>query len=450
MTSPKTNPVPTYSVITYGCQMNEHDSEIMEGLLRSRGYGKVESEFEADVVVFNTCCVREGAEARALARCETLSTAKQRNPNMVIAMSGCVAQDQGRRLLDRMPHLDIVIGTRDYIRLPELVEKYRIDGERIVATEDIDKPFSVNLVPMRQPKLKGLVNITYGCNNKCTFCIVPKTRGEEWSRPLAEIVDEVRSMVASGCREVMLLGQNVNSYMTAGREDFADLLQALDEIDGLWRIRYTTSNPKSCRDRHIDAVANCRNVMENLHLPVQSGNNRILRTMKRAYNIERYRQLVAMFREQNPVHSLTTDIIVGFPTETDAEFEDTMNLVRELRYDSAFMFMYSPRAGTVAAETMQDDIPLRVKKERVQRLIDLQEQIALEKNREEAGRVHEVLVEGPSRKDHGQMLGYTRTFKRVVFDGRERLTGQLVNVRITGGNSHTLTGEVLTREEAAV
>ncbi len=437
-----------YSVVTYGCQMNEHDSEIMEGLLQSRGYTRVASEFDADVVVFNTCCVREGAENRALARCETLSSAKEKNPNMVIAMSGCVAQDQGKRLLDRMPHLDIVIGTRDYIRLPELIDKYLVDGERLVATEDIDKPFSVNLVPLREAKLKGFVNIMYGCNNSCTYCIVPKTRGEEWSRPIDQVVDEVRGMVAQGYREVMVLGQNVNSYMTEKREDFADLLCALNEIDGLWRIRYTTSNPKSCRDRHIGAVAACDKVMENLHLPVQSGNNRILRTMKRAYNIERYRQLVSLFREQNPLHSLTTDIIVGFPTETDAEFEETMALVREMRYDNAFMFMYSPRAGTVSADTMKDDVPMAVKKERLQRLIDMQEAIALEKNQAEIGRVHEVLVEGVSKKDAGQMLGFTRTFKRVVFDGRERLVGSLVNVRITGGNSHTLVGEMVIREPA--
>ncbi|CAN5396140.1 tRNA (N6-isopentenyl adenosine(37)-C2)-methylthiotransferase MiaB [soil metagenome] len=438
-----------YSIITYGCQMNEHDSEIMEGLLRAQGYVKTPSEFDADVVVFNTCCVREGAESRAIARCETLSSAKIKNPGMVIAMSGCVAQDQGRRLLDRMPHLDIVIGTRDYIRLPELVQRCQVTGERVVATEDIDKPFSMNLVQLRESKLKGHVNIMYGCNNRCTFCIVPKTRGEEWSRPLGEIVSEVRAMAAQGYREVMLLGQNVNSYMTEGREDFADLLYALNEIDGLWRIRYTTSNPKSCRDRHIAAVADCAKVMENLHLPMQSGNDRILRTMKRAYNSTRYRQLVSIFREQNPTHALTTDIIVGFPTETDAEFEDTMNLVRDMRYDNAYMFMYSPRAGTVSADTMIDDVTMPVKRARLQRLLELQESIAAEKNRDEIGRVHEVLVESLSRKDVNALQGRTRTDKMVVFAGSGRLVGSLAQVRIIGGNSHTLQGEMVTSEGAS-
>jgi tRNA-2-methylthio-N6-dimethylallyladenosine synthase len=440
----------TYTIITYGCQMNEHDSEIMQGLLKARGYSRVESEFEADVVVFNTCCVREGAESRAMARCESLVSAKEKNPNMVIAMSGCVAQDQGRRLLERMSHLDIVIGTRDYMQLPQLVERVQVGGERVVAVDDIDKPFSVNAIPVRESQLKGFVNIMYGCNNSCTYCIVPKTRGTEYSRPLAEIVEEVRAMAANGYREVMLLGQNVNSYMTEKREDFADLLQALNEIDDLWRIRYTTSNPKSCRDRHIAAVAACDKVMENLHLPVQSGSDRILRQMKRAYNSTRYRHLVSLFREQNPLHSLTTDIIVGFPTETEEEFEETLRLVEEIRYDNAYMFMYSPRAGTVSAETMRDDVPIEVKKARLKRLIDLQESIALEKNREEIGRVHEVLVEGPAKKDPNQVQGHSRTFKRVVFDGNARLIGQRVQVRITGGTSHTLTGEIVTREPALV
>jgi tRNA-2-methylthio-N6-dimethylallyladenosine synthase len=428
--------------------MNEHDSEIMEGLLRQRGYERTPDEFAADIVVFNTCCVREGAENRALARCEAVSSARTRNPGQVVAMAGCVAQDQGERLLERLPGLDIVVGTRDYMHLPDLISRHQVTGERITAIEDIDKPFSVNVQPVRQSPLRGFANIMYGCNNRCTFCIVPKTRGEEWSRPLQDVVDEVREMVAGGLREVTLLGQNVNSYMTEKREDFADLLYALNEIDGLWRIRYTTSNPKSCRDRHIGAVAACEKVMENLHLPVQSGNDRVLRVMKRAYNSTRYRYLVDLFREQNPLHSLTTDIIVGFPTETDAEYEDTMQLVRDLRFDSAFMFMYSPRPGTVSAETMKDDVPLRVKKERLQALIDLQESISNEKNQTEIGRVHEVLVEGLSKKDPEMLQGRTRTDKMTVFKANPRLIGSLAKVRITSAGPHTLVGEVVVREEA--
>ncbi len=438
----------TYSVITYGCQMNEHDSEIMEGLLQQRGLSKIKDEHEADVVIFNTCCVREGAESRAISRCQSLKSAKNGNDDKVIIMSGCVAQDQGQQLLEKIPHLDIVIGTRDYLRLPDLLDQYAVDGKRVVATEDIDQPLSVKITPVRRDGLRGFVNIMYGCNNRCTFCIVPKTRGEEYSRPIQDIVDEVKEMADQGYREVTLLGQNVNSYMTENREDFSDLLHALNEIDGLWRIRYTTSNPKSCRDRHIKAVSECEKVMENLHLPVQSGNNRILREMKRAYNAERYRHLISLFREHNPQHSLTTDIIVGFPTETDEEFQETLDLVEEMRYDSAFMFMYSPRAGTVSAETMRDDVPLVVKKERLKRLIDLQEAISLEKNNAEVGQTHEVLVEGPARKDPDALQGRTRTDKRVVFKGQPRMIGNLVKVKITDNNSHTLFGEVETREPA--
>lgn len=433
-----------YCVITYGCQMNEHDSEIMEGLLQARGYQCTTEEQEADIVVFNTCTVRQGAEDRAIGRCQTLKGFKNLRPNLVVVMSGCVAQDQGQQLLDKIPHLDIVVGTRDYIHLPKLIDRYLIDGERIVAVEDIDKPFSVNVTPVRQSNLRAFVNIMYGCNNHCTFCIVPKTRGEEWSRPINDIVEEVKKLVADGCREVTLLGQNVNSYMTEKREDFADLLYALNEIEELWRIRYTSSNPKSCRDRHIGAVADCEKVMENLHLPVQSGNDRILRTMKRAYNADRYRHLISLFQEQNPLNSLTTDIIVGFPTETEEEFQETMKLVEEARYDSAFMFMYSPREGTVAAEEMRDDIPMTVKKRRLQELIELQENIAKEKNLAEIGRVHQVLVEGPSKRDPLKMQGRTRTDKMVIFPGRERLIGSLVNVRITEGNPHSLRGEIVT------
>lgn len=440
----------SYSIITYGCQMNEHDSEIMEGLLQQRGYQRTTDEYAADVVVFNTCCVREGAESRALSRCQAVSGARERNPNQIVAMAGCVAQDQGHRLLDKIRGLDIVVGTRDYIRLPELIAQHEVTGDRLVAVDDIEKPFSINSIPHRANTLRGFVNIMYGCNNRCTFCIVPRTRGEEYSRPIDQVVEEVRGMVAQGYREVTLLGQNVNSYMTDKREDFADLLYALNGIDGLWRIRYTTSNPKSCRDRHISAVAACDKVMENLHLPVQSGNDRILRVMKRAYNSTRYRYLVDLFREQNPLHSLTTDIIIGFPTETDEEYEQTLQLVRDVRYDLAFMFIYSPRAGTVSAETMADDVPMAVKKDRIHRLISLQEQISAEKNAEEIGRVHEVLVEGPSRKDAERLQGRTRTDKMVVFDGKPRLIGNLVQVRITGGTSHSLKGEVVVNEDATV
>ncbi|MBX3727764.1 MAG: tRNA (N6-isopentenyl adenosine(37)-C2)-methylthiotransferase MiaB [Candidatus Sumerlaeia bacterium] len=439
----------TYAIVTYGCQMNEHDSEIMAGLLESRGLARVEDETGADVVLFNTCTVRDGAEHRAYGRIDTLRGAKRANPDMILAVCGCSAQDKGQELLERFPHIDLVVGTRDYVNIDQLVEEVRRSHQRFVAIDDVDKPLSLPVVPARRSSLKAFVNIMFGCNNRCTFCIVPKTRGEEYSRPLDEIVEEVRRLVAQGFREVCLLGQNVNSYLDAQRHDFSDLLHALDEIDGLWRIRYTTSNPKSARHRHLAAIAECSKVMENLHLPVQSGNNRILRAMKRAYNIERYKFLVALYRDLVPGGALTTDMIVGFPTETEAEFSDTMRLVEQMRFDQQFMFMYSPRRGTVAADTLRNDVPLAAKKDRLQRLITLQEEISLELNRAEEGRVHEVLVEGPSRRGD-DLMGRTRTDKTVVFPGDPALVGQLVPVRIAQACGHTLRGELVGADAAKV
>ncbi len=431
----------TFSIVTYGCQMNEHDSEIMAGLLMSRGLERTEDPRTADVVLFNTCTVRDGAEHRAYARMDSLKSAKRENPEMILALCGCAAQDKGLELLDMFPHVDLVVGTRDYVKIDELVSEVHRSGQRLVAVEDLDKPLSLPTIPARKSGLKAFVNIMFGCNNRCTFCIVPQTRGDEYSRPLEEIVAEVEQLASKGYREVCLLGQNVNSYVDSKRHDFADLLHAINQIDGIWRIRYTTSNPKSARDRHLNAVADCEKVMENLHLPVQSGNNRVLRAMKRAYNIERYRTLVGIYRDLCPHGSLTTDMIVGFPTETDEEFEDTIRLTEDIRYDQQFMFMYSPRRGTVAADTMKNDVPVAVKKDRLARLIQLQESISLERNQAEVGRLHQVLVEGPSRRGD-DMMGRTRTDKTVVFAGGEELVGQLVEVRVTEAWAHTLRGEV--------
>jgi tRNA-2-methylthio-N6-dimethylallyladenosine synthase len=438
-----------YSIVTYGCQMNEHDSEIMAGLFRNRGLEPTDDPADAEVVVFNTCTVRDGAEQRAYGRIQSLATSRTGNPDRVIAIAGCAAQDKGVELLEKFPHVDLIVGTRDYVKIDQLVDEVRRTGQRFVSIEDLDKPLSLPTIPIRRSGLKAFVNIMFGCNNRCTFCIVPQTRGEEFSRPLGEIVDEVKRLAEGGYREICLLGQNVNSYSDAARNDFSDLLHALNEVDGIWRIRYTTSNPKSARERHLRAIAECDKVMESLHLPVQSGNNKVLRMMKRAYNIERYRDLIAFYRELCPGAGLTTDMIVGFPGETEEEFQDTLCLTEEMRYDQQFMFMYSPRRGTVAADTMVNDVPLAAKKDRLHRLITLQETITREVNAAEAGRLHEVLVEGPARKGNG-MMGRTRTDKTVVFPGSESLVGQILNVRITTGLAHTLLGEVVAAEPALV
>jgi len=411
---------PTYVLINYGCQMNEHDSEIMEGLLVSRGW------------------VRAGANGTEAAGGRGASSVERADLYV-----RSIAQEHRARLLERYDHLDLVIGTRDYVKLPDLVELRRNGGERMAVIDDIDKPFSVNVVPVRQSALKAYVTIMYGCDNLCAFCIVPQTRGHEWSRPLADIVAEARALAAGGYREIMLLGQNVNSYRDPDGRDFADVLYALNKIDGLWRIRYTTSNPKDCSDRHIRAVAECAKVCENLHLPVQSGSNSVLARMRRSYTRERYLEQVAIYREGNPISSLTTDLIVGFCGESDEEFADTLDLAERVRWDSAFMFAYSPRPGTYSATHLPDDVPHKVKLDRLARLIRRQEEIGLELNRAEVGRVHEVLVEGAARRGRGCMMGRTRTDKVVVFSGGDSLAGQLVRVKITEGQAHTLFGEVI-------
>jgi len=289
----------TYHIVTYGCQMNEHDSEIMSGLLENRGYTRSDSE-ESDVVLFNTCTVRDGAEQRAYSRVDTIKSLKKKNPDMVIGITGCAAQDKGEEILNRLPHVDLVVGTRDYVKIDQLIDEVQRTQQRLVSIEDLDKPLSLPTIPVRKSGLKAFVNIMFGCNNRCTFCIVPQTRGVEYSRSLEEIVTEVKQLAAQGYREVCLLGQNVNSYVDEKRHDFSDLLHALNEVDDIWRIRYTTSNPKSARSRHLSAVAECDKVMESLHLPVQSGNDRVLRAMKRAYNIKRYHYLIDMYRDLVP------------------------------------------------------------------------------------------------------------------------------------------------------
>lgn len=425
--------------------MNEHDSEIMAGLLENRGYQRADSE-DVDVLLYNTCTVRDGAEARAYARVNSLKPIKKKNPDMIVGICGCAAQDRGQEILKMFPHVDLVVGTRDYVKIDSLVEEVQRTQQRFVSVDDIEKPLSLPIIPVRKSGLKAFVNIMFGCNNRCTFCIVPHTRGVEYSRSLDDIVIEVKSLVANGYREVCLLGQNVNSYIDEKRYDFGDLLRALNEIDGLWRIRYTTSNPKSARSPHLTAIAECEKVMESLHLPVQSGNNRILKEMKRAYNIERYHYLIDMYRDLVPGGSLTTDMIVGFPTETEEEFLDTMRLTEKMQYDQQFMFMYSPRKGTVAADEMKNDIPLAVKKRRLQELIELQEGISLDLNHKEIGNVHEVLVEGLSRRGD-DMMGRSRTDKTVVFPGDESMVGKLVKVKIQEAWKNTIRGELVVPAE---
>ncbi len=431
-----------YCIITYGCQMNDSDSEIIGAMLAARGWERVSGEAEADVVLVNTCTVRRSAEQRALGRISQLQRLKQLRPEMIICVCGCLAQQQGQELLRRAPYVDLVVGTRDLARLPQLLEEVDSTGKKIVATDSLERPVQYEAPIVRPAQLKALVTIMYGCNNFCSYCIVPYVRGREVSRPKPEIIAEIRDRVSTGgCKEVLLLGQNVNSYCN-GDVDFPDLLAEVAQIEGLERIRYITSHPKDASLKLIEQVAELATVCENFHLPAQAGSNRILERMNRHYTREDYLGLVGEIRSRIPHAVISTDLMVGFPEETEADFNDTMELVEQVRWDSAFMFMYTPRPGTRAAQ-WEDSVPMELKKERLARLIQRQEKISEAKNQALIGHVEEVLVEGYSKRSRKQMMGRTRGDKVVIVPGDEQLIGRIVSVRISGASAHTLFGELI-------
>ena len=429
----------TYHIVTYGCQMNDNDSEIMSGILEARGLRRVGSESEADLVLVNTCVVRDGAEERAVGRLASMSTARRTTPGKLIAVTGCMAQRDGDAVLKAVPHADLVIGTRDLFKIGDLVDRAVETGERVISIEDVDKPVFLGEQPVRRKHdIKALVTVMYGCNNFCTFCIVPKTRGREVSRPLPEVVEEVRRLAAMGYVEVQLLGQNVNSYRWNGA-DFADLLEAVNGVAGIKRVRFITSHPKDCPDKLLDAVAQLDKVCDNFHLPVQAGSNRVLRRMKRFYTKETYLDLLSRVRSRIPGASITTDLIVGFPDETEQDFDETYDLLERARWDSAFTFMYSPREGTKAA-AWRDSIAGEQKKHRLQRCAGRQEIISAEINAALVGSVTEVLVEGLSKRNDSEVVGRTTGDKSVVFPGDAAMVGELVRVRVTSSHAHTLFG----------
>ncbi len=433
-----------YFIITYGCQMNAADSEIMAGILSSLGYIETQSETDADVVVINTCVVRAGAEDRALGRLANLVHIKQQRPGMTVILAGCLAQKDGEKLIGDMPIIDIIIGTRDMYDLKELLARHLHTGEHIIATGKIDQPvFLDGSEPViRRSGLKGLVTIMYGCNNFCSYCIVPTTRGRETSRPPCDIIAEIKMLAARGYREVQLLGQNVNSYKYDD-VDFPRLLALVSEVEGIERIRFITSHPKDLSDELINAMATLPKVCEGIHLPAQAGNDRVLRTMNRKYTSAHYRGLIAKLRAAMPDIVISTDLIVGFPGETDDEFKDTLRLVRDIRWNSAFMFMYSPRPRTRAAE-IKETVADNIKKARLQKLIELQESISLEENRKWVGRTVEVLAESTSLKRSNELIGRTRGDLPVVFAASKDLIGQFAQVEIVDAFAHTLHGKLLT------
>jgi tRNA-2-methylthio-N6-dimethylallyladenosine synthase len=424
--------------------MNEHDTEIMRALLEQEGYLWTSDPEEADIVILNTCSVRKSAEQRALGLLGNLKHRKKRDPDLVIAVGGCMTHNPEVRdlLINKIPFVDIIFGTRNYHYLPEFLRE--AESGRVIA-DDVDEDIPGVLPACRTSKVKAYVTIMYGCNNYCSYCIVPYTRGREKSRPLEEVYQEVAELAERGYQEVMLLGQNVNSYGKDlnGNINFAKLLEKIDRIDGLSRIRYMTSHPRDFTDELIETIAASQKVCEHFHLPLQAGSNKILQLMNRGYSRERFLKLTDSVRERIPEASITTDIIVGFPGETEEDFLDTLDLVERVRFDAAYTFLFSAREGTPAAE-MSEQIPEEVKKDRFKRLVELQNKITLEQNLPLVNQVVEVLVEGRSKKDPERWSGRTRTNKIVNFEVLDDtdLTGKLADVQIISAQTWNLSGKL--------
>ncbi|HIU14884.1 MAG TPA: tRNA (N6-isopentenyl adenosine(37)-C2)-methylthiotransferase MiaB [Candidatus Ventricola intestinavium] len=433
----------TYFVVTYGCQMNAHDSEKLEGMLLEMGMTKAQSRETADFVIFNTCCIRDNAERRALGNVVWLKELKKTRPEMMVAVCGCMMQQpgMGERILRQYPFVDVAFGTHNLYRFAQLMLQALQTRRRVVEVIEEEGSIPEALPVHRSSPYHAYITIMYGCNNFCSYCIVPYVRGRERSRASARIIEEARQLKAEGVREIMLLGQNVNSYGldVEGELSFAQLLESLDQV-GIERIRFMTSHPKDISDELIDVMARSSHICHALHLPVQHGNNRILQSMNRRYTRESYLDRVALLRRKIPDISLTTDLIVGYPGETEEEFEDTCSLVREVGYDSAFTFIYSPRAGTRAAD-MDGQIPAEVSSRRIQKLIGIQKEITRERYARYMDGVHSVLVEEISKRDENQMAGKDEYNITVNFPGTPEQIGQIVRVKITSAGESTLRGE---------
>ena len=427
-----------YHVTTFGCQMNEHDSERMRGMLDSLGYEEVDARGEADLILFNTCSIRESADNRFIAHLGEAKRLKSEDPERVVGVGGCWAQSVKHEVFDRFPFVDVAFGPGQIGRLAEFLTSDSLTAQGYFEFED----FSGHLPAKRERDFQAWLQVSQGCNCVCSYCIVPSTRGREESRDPDELVDEVARLAADGVVEITLLGQNVNSY---GRDlppetriAFSELLARVDAIEGIERIRYTSPHPKDIREDVIRAHAELPALCEHIHLPLQSGSSRVLKAMRRTYNRERYMARVAEIREQVPDCALTTDIIVGFPGETDDDFSQTLEVVEEVGYDSAFTFVFSPRRGTEAA-TLGEQVPHPVKRERMERLVALVQRRASERGQRFVGRTVEVLVEGPSRTDPTRLRGRSRHNKTVNFDGTAA-PGEFVDVEISGATSTTLSG----------
>lgn len=436
-----------FALITYGCQMNENDSERLSGQLKVLGCAPADCLEEADYILVNTCCVRESAENKIYGKIGELKRLKRENPNLIIGVIGCMAQKDGENILKKAPHVDFVMGTNQTHELARVIEEVEHSSGKVVRLASGGSLIPDEARAERKSALSAWIPIMYGCDNFCTYCIVPYVRGREVSRPLEEVVKEVQEVAAEGFKEITLLGQNVNSYgKGAGGADFADLLRAVDQVDGIERVRYMTSHPRDFNDKAIEAIKTGRHICEHFHLPVQYGSDRILKAMNRGYTTADYRALVQKIRAAVPNASITTDLIVGFPGETDTDFQETMDFLKEIRYDAAYTFLYSKRSGTPAAD-MPGQVPTEIKKARLQKLMEIQNEISLQINRNLEGQTLEVMAEGESRTDKTVYSGRTRTNKIVLWQKRGgEKPGQLLQIKIAHAQTWVLKGDLIYNE----
>jgi len=440
-----------YFINTYGCQMNVHESEKLAGILEKLGYTLGESATESDIVVFNTCAIRESAEQKIMGNIGDLKKAKAANKNMIIAVCGCMSQQNGyaEMLVKKFPFIDIIFGTHNLSRFEEFLLKRKATKKKVISieeTEDIKCRDSMKKV--RTSGVNAWVNIMYGCNNFCTYCIVPYVRGREVSRPINDIIDEVKDLLNEGYKQITLLGQNVNSYgndIDDDKVNFATLLSEIDKLDYDFRLRFMTSHPKDIQSEVIDVIAASKHISHYIHLPVQSGSNVVLKAMNRRYTREAYLEKINEIKTKIPDVQFSSDIIVGFPGETEEDFLQTLDLVKTVRYEQLFMFIYSKRKGTVA-EKMENQVDIKVKKERLTRLIELERNIGSEISESFVGKTVRVLVEEKSPKKEGYLIGSIDQGKAINFKGDESLIGKFLNVKVTGAKLTSLTGEIVEGE----
>ena len=434
-------------IVTYGCQMNEHDSEKILGMLKEMSYVETDNREDADLIIYNTCCVRENAELKVYGNLGALKSLKENNSDLIIAVCGCMMQQPKvvEEIKRKYKHVDLVFGTHNLHKFPELLANCKQSDNMLVEVWEHEGEIVEGITAIRKYDIKAFVNIMYGCNNFCTYCIVPYTRGRERSRQVKDIVNEVINLANNGTKEITLLGQNVNSYgkSLTPQVEFADLLGELNNINGIERIRFMTSHPKDLSDSLIEAMGKYNKICEHIHLPFQSGSNSVLKKMNRNYTKENYLQLVSNLKETVPEISLTTDIIVGFPGETEEDFMNTLDIVDQVRFDSAFTFLYSVRDGTPAAK-MYEQIDDKTKHKRFNRLVEKINSIGAEINKSYLYKEVEVLVEGPSKTDESKLMGRTRQNKLVNFIGGDpSLIGKLVMIRITEPKTFSLNGELI-------